>query len=167
MTEYNRKEVLIIEDDVNFSYVLGQFLLVSPHFQENQVALTAVTSGEEAVVAVREHTPDLFVLDMRLDNAWLTALEFAAFAQRFPELASVPIVILTGFPVEEITSTLKRHNVELASQGYQPIEVAAIIQKGNWDVIEATVARVLGLSPKAADTVAATPDAPAEPNFQT
>lgn len=144
--EHNQTEILIIDDDTTFTYVLAQYLLVSDHFQDHRIALTAVTSGEEAIVAVREHTPDLFVLDMRLDNAWLTAFEFAAFARMFPELASVPIVILTGFPADEIHQDLRRHNLQLQAQGYDPIQVEAIIQKGSWELIEATFARAVGVT---------------------
>lgn len=155
MNVYNRKEVLIIDDNTDFSDVFAQYLLVSTHFRENQVAVKAVTSGEEAIVAVRKTTPDLFVLDMRLETAWLTALEFAAFAQMFPELASVPIIILTGFPVEDAQATLRKHNVELVAQGYSPIEVSATIQKGNWDLIESTLAQIL-LDPEESEQPAET-----------
>jgi CheY-like chemotaxis protein len=95
-------EVLLVEDDP------GDVLLVRESFEDHKVGntLTVVSDGVEAMALLRREgqyasarRPDLVLLDLNLPR--MNGSEVLAEIKRDPDLASIPVVVLTTSEAEE------------------------------------------------------------------
>ena len=90
-------EILIVEDDSALREALAQILS-----DEGYVLLSA-RDGLEAVNCLKKgNRPDIILLDLSMPvvNGW----EFRMFQKRDPELARIPVVLITagGYTQEEV-----------------------------------------------------------------
>ena len=90
-------EILIVEDDSALREALAQVL------SDEGYELLAARDGLEAVNCLKKgHRPDVILLDLSMPvvNGW----EFRMFQKRDPELADIPVVLITagGYSREEV-----------------------------------------------------------------
>jgi DNA-binding response OmpR family regulator len=83
----NRKRILIVDDEPGIGKVL------SIHFKNSGLDVTATTSGAEAVELIRNQEPDIVLLDVLMPdvNGMIVLDRVRAFSQ-------VPIIMFTGRP---------------------------------------------------------------------
>ncbi len=82
-------EILIVEDDAALREALGQVLA------DEGYGLASARDGLEAVNYLKKgNRPDVILLDLSMPvvNGW----EFRMFQKRDPELARIPVVIITA-----------------------------------------------------------------------
>src|SRR5919201_1068711 len=81
--------VAIIEDDTEFRNMLRELL------EEEQYRVVAVANGAEALEALREQTvPDVILLDVSMPV--MDGFDFLRFRNEDPQLAQVPVVLVTN-----------------------------------------------------------------------
>jgi DNA-binding response OmpR family regulator len=85
-------KVLVVEDDPSVSR------FVAVRLQREGIETVVVEDGGRAMSAVREHRPDLVLLDITLPNR--DGLEICRELRRDPDLASTPVIILSGLGQE-------------------------------------------------------------------
>src|SRR5512141_2925175 len=90
-------EILIVEDDSALREALAQVL------SDEGYDLLAARDGLEAVNCLKKgHRPDVILLDLSMPvvNGW----EFRMFQKRDPELAQIPVILITagGYTREEV-----------------------------------------------------------------
>ncbi len=83
-----KARILIVEDDP----ALVELLVYN--FKREEFDVLATPDGEEALVMVREKTPDLVILDWMIEG--ISGLEVCRQLRRMPETANVPIIMLTA-----------------------------------------------------------------------
>lgn len=81
------KKVLIVEDDALLSMV-GKRLVQKIGHEVVQV----VDNGKDAIAAVRNHSPDVVLMDVRINGEW----DGIDTAQELQKEFSVPIIYLSG-----------------------------------------------------------------------
>ena len=92
--EFEQKRVVVADNDAEWVELIRTDLSLEGH----QV-VAAVQSGEEAIAAVREHRPDVLVVDERMPPG-LNGVEVARQVRAADP--SVQVVIFTNFDEEEI-----------------------------------------------------------------
>jgi PAS domain S-box-containing protein len=102
--------LLVVEDDVDARERVCRSL------REQSWEVYAAGDGLDGLELMREHRPDLILLDLLLPS--MHGFEFIEAVRRDPESQSIPIVVMTGAEL----SALDRHHL----QG----QVAQILQKG-------------------------------------
>lgn len=85
MTEHARKRIVLIEDDPDIARLLRLEL------DEAGFDLEAFERGATGLTAVREHPPDLVVLDLGLPD-----MDGAEIARRIRRTEALPIIVLTA-----------------------------------------------------------------------
>ncbi|MBX0334392.1 response regulator [Pontibacter sp. HSC-14F20] len=96
-----RLKLLIAEDDV----VIAQNLSLSLESMGYEVC-QAVSSGEELLLQVHQHQPDLIILDITLDGK-LDGIETAALLAK---ATKVPFIFMTAFSDKETIDRAKQTN---------------------------------------------------------
>ena len=86
-------KLLLIEDDAALAELL------SWNFKKEEYDVIQTADGEEALILVREHRPDVILLDWMIDN--LSGIEVCRQLRRDPETANIPIIMLTARGEEE------------------------------------------------------------------
>lgn len=81
------KKVLIVEDD-------PELLELEERFLHKEYETVRASSGEEALVKIREERPDLVLLDVLLPK--MSGFEVCQILRADPGTRSLPIVMLTG-----------------------------------------------------------------------
>lgn len=118
------KKVLIADDNTFIRK------LVCAALQPLGCSILEATNGEEALLAVQEHAPDLVLLDLVMPK--LSGFEVLAALRSREETAGCVVVMLTTAASETDLSEGKRHNVA----GY-------IVKPFNNAELRATVAELL------------------------
>jgi CheY-like chemotaxis protein len=119
-------EILIVEDDSALREALAQIL------SDEGYDLLSARDGLEAVNCLKKgNRPDVILLDLSMPvvNGW----EFRMFQKHYPELAQIPVVIITagGYSREEVAW----------------LEPSALISKPvDLDVLLAVIRRFCGFS---------------------
>jgi two-component system phosphate regulon response regulator PhoB len=85
--------ILVVEDEADIQELL-EYNLMKAGFR-----VDCAETGEEGLVAAREHAPDLVVLDLMLPG--LSGLEVCRRLKSDPDTAEVPVIILTAKGEEE------------------------------------------------------------------
>jgi two-component system phosphate regulon response regulator PhoB len=83
-----RPVVLIVEDES------ALVTLLRYNFEAAGYAVTAASDGEEALLAIAEHKPDLVILDWMLPL--VSGLEVCRQIRRKPETRDLPVIMLTA-----------------------------------------------------------------------
>jgi two-component system phosphate regulon response regulator PhoB len=86
-------KLLLIEDDAALAELL------SWNFKKEEYNVIQTADGEEALILVREHRPDVILLDWMIEN--LSGIEVCRQLRRDPETANIPIIMLTARGEEE------------------------------------------------------------------
>jgi len=87
MTQQQKPRILIVEDDESMALCLGGSL-----DQLGYEVLGTVTTGEEAIAAVKEHLPDLVLMDVVLSGK----MDGIAATEQIHLFSNVPVVYITG-----------------------------------------------------------------------
>jgi CheY-like chemotaxis protein len=120
-------EVLLVEDDP------GDVLMTKEAFEDYKLSnqLHVVTDGVEAMEFLRgtgEHTdaprPDLVLLDLNLPR--MDGREVLQAIKSDPELASIPVVILTTSEAEE--DVLRSYSLHANAYVTKPVDFERFIQ---------------------------------------
>lgn len=101
------KKLLIVEDDKNWSDILGKF--ATDVGTEYRVAV----SGGQAIEIIDDWQPDALILDMLLTGE--TAIALLNELRSYADLASLPIVVCT--------------NIDVKMDDLRPLGVRAILNK--------------------------------------
>ena len=91
--------MLLVEDDPDMSRLLALTL------QSEGVRVVSSADGREALEYLKDHTPDLAILD--IDMPFVTGIEICDRMRRIPRLRPVPVIILTGLR-DESSLTMAR-----------------------------------------------------------
>ncbi len=93
------KRILVVDDDPDIRETLAELL------QEEGYAVTSAAHGGEALLSLRaEPRPGLILLDLMMPimDGW----QFRAEQKKDPELASIPVVIISATGRDELVSSL-------------------------------------------------------------
>jgi CheY-like chemotaxis protein len=86
-TSERQPRILVVDDDANIRELLSQ------EFVEAGYEVQLAGNGREAVAAVRQHRPDLVVLDVMMPE--MNGFDVAAVLKNDPATMDIPIVILS------------------------------------------------------------------------
>ena len=86
-------KLLLIEDDAALAELL------SWNFKKEEYDVIQTADGEEALILVKEHRPDVILLDWMIEN--LSGIEVCRQLRRDPETSNIPIIMLTARGEEE------------------------------------------------------------------
>jgi CheY-like chemotaxis protein len=113
--------VLIIEDD---ALILRMYQKI---FSSQGYHVDVATNGEEGLEKVRSIMPRIVLVDIMMPK--LNGLEFLKKLKADPELAHIPVVVLTNLTgIADAESVLELGAVKFISKSdYKPIEVFDIV----------------------------------------
>ncbi len=83
---------LVIDDDDDMH------TLISDVLRTYDVQVHSALSGHDGLYCMRQHVPDLIILDLCMPH--LTGWELIKRIRDNPSTAGVPIIVLTSFPVD-------------------------------------------------------------------
>jgi CheY-like chemotaxis protein len=115
---FQRKRVLIVDDDVDGADMLAQALEAAGHVVRKE------HDGASAVVAAAQFQPDVVLLDLRLPG--MDGIEVARRLRSYPQLAGVRIVALTGFA--QGSDRNRSAAVGIESHLVKPVDVATVME---------------------------------------
>jgi DNA-binding response OmpR family regulator len=87
-TEDDRPRVLVVEDEPEVA------ALIDLNLRRDGWDVAVATNGLEALDHIREKRPDLLVTDLVMGP--MDGFELIANLERFPDLAGVPVIVLTS-----------------------------------------------------------------------
>ena len=115
-----KKTVLIAEDDESLGNILREKMLAAG------LEALVVNNGEKCVSYVREHKPDLLVLDILMPI--MTGIETLKEIKGDKELENLPVIVLTNFTdVKKISEVLELGVTDYYIKSDNPID--RIIEK--------------------------------------
>ncbi len=95
--------VLVVEDDRTFSHLL------SLHLARHGHQVTIAADGFNGLRVARAERPDLVIMDFRLPD--VDGLVVAEWLAESTQIASTPVILLTGAEQDDIESTIPPANV--------------------------------------------------------
>lgn len=115
------KKILLADDSITIQKVIGLT------FANEDVQLTVVDNGDEALIKAREVTPDLIIADVVMPGK--DGYEVCYSIKHDPKLAHVPVLLLTG-TFETFDETMA---TKVGANGFitKPFESQALIDKVN------------------------------------
>ncbi len=116
------KKILIIEDDV----FLGDMLL--SRLKKNGAAVTLLTSAENEIDYIKEHIPDVVVLDIYLPG--VNGLDFLEMLRKDAITKDISVVVLSNTSKVEDRDRAKNLGAEfLIKAGVTPDEIVEHLGK--------------------------------------
>lgn len=116
-----KPRVLIVEDEP------ALVTLLRYNLEREGFDVSEATDGEEAMVSVAEHRPDLIVLDWMLPH--LSGLEVCRQLRRAPETRTTPIIMLTAKGEEQDrVRGLESGADDYVTKPFSPAEVVARVR---------------------------------------
>ena len=116
--------VLLVDDEPEVTEVLQGF------FKDMGLTCWTAKNSDEALKVITDQTPNLVLLDKRLDGSRLDGFGILDEVGKLPIRSKMKIYIVTGYPDEETEARAK----ELGADGYLvkplPIEKLIGIAKG-------------------------------------
>jgi len=108
--------VLVVDDEAHIQHV------VSLKLRHDGMDVITASDGDEALALAIEHRPDLIVTDFQMPG--LTGLELSIAIREHPELASVPVLMLTarGFGLTD-EQLAQSHIAEVMTKPFSPREM--------------------------------------------
>lgn len=90
------KKVLIIDDEPDMVMFLSTLL------EDNGYDIATAVDGEEGLEKVKSEKPDLISLDLLMPNK--TGIKMYRELRKDPEIADIPVVMVTGFGKDDVPS---------------------------------------------------------------
>jgi len=87
-----RKKILVVDDDVNFSQLLQCAL-------EDDFEVTTAPDGLEGVKLAGSLKPDLILMDVMMPN--VAGIEMVRMLQEEEDIKKIPVIVLTGSHMEK------------------------------------------------------------------
>src|SRR6188508_986066 len=113
-------KILLIEDDISFCKMLGNFLV-----KKSYVVETAFTV-EEAKTKIKSQNFDLIITDLRLPDYDGIQL-LTEFKIEYP---TIPVILMTGYSdVNTAVKAIKNGAADYISKPFNPEEVLLVIAK--------------------------------------
>lgn len=84
----SQKRILLVDDDKNILDILGEYLLTAGY------KVTTASNGDVCLSLIREHKPDLVILDLMLPGK--DGLEITTEIRHDDKLKNTPIIMLTA-----------------------------------------------------------------------
>ncbi len=94
----NQIKILIVEDEAIFALSIKRVLVKSGYH-----VIKPVSTGEEAVEKAKQEKPDLIIMDVTL----IGKMDGFEAANRIRSLFDIPIIIISGYPKEELSDKIK------------------------------------------------------------
>lgn len=107
--------ILIVEDEHDIRAVLTEIL------EDEGYAVASVPNGLEALVFLREHRPQLILLDLGMPV--MTGWEFREQQRLDPALADIPVIVMSATPHLSQTAAA----LQAANCLDKPIELNALL----------------------------------------
>ncbi len=89
MSQNNPPASILVADDIE-----GQRLILEMLLSVDGYDVAAVADGKAALDYLKDHTPDLAILDVRMP--YVSGLDVCARMKRIPRLKEIPVIILTA-----------------------------------------------------------------------
>ncbi len=136
------KTLLLADDSVTIQKVVGIT------FANEDVTLVTVDNGDDAIVRARQIKPDCVLADVSMPG--LSGYELCAAIRAEPELAQIPVLLLTG-TFETYDS---QRAIDAGADGYiaKPFEAQALVER-----VRALLAKPRAVAPPAPKPVVAAP----------
>jgi DNA-binding response OmpR family regulator len=93
------KKILIADDSDSIRSLLEMILTAEAH------EVTQVSDGREALAHLKDHTPDLIILDITMP--FIDGLEVCSRIKRVSRLKATPVIILTAHTDEDTQKKAK------------------------------------------------------------
>src|SRR5262252_8829126 len=113
------KTLLLADDSVTIQKVVGIT------FANEDVELVTVDNGDDALTRARQIKPDLVLADIGMPG--LTGYELCAAIRRDPNLAHIPVLLLTG--TFETYDEPKAREVGASGHIAKPFEAQALVDR--------------------------------------
>lgn len=107
----SNKRILIVEDEIIITFVIRKCLE-----RMGYTVLKSATTGLQAIDAVKEHQPDLILMDIKI-NGEIDGIETMELIRQFSD---VPVVYLTGN--SEHTTQQRAAKTNMAGFLIKPVE---------------------------------------------
>lgn len=117
-----KKKILIVEDDKQIS------ALVNMHMKMSGYDTSITFDGEEAIKAIKEHCPDIIILDLMLPK--LDGWEVCKRLRQEPQTRHLPVIMLTCRT--EIEDKLKGFDLgadDYVTKPFSPRELVARVKR--------------------------------------
>ncbi|MDT7514664.1 response regulator [Rhodoferax mekongensis] len=117
-----KKTILSVEDGVG----LRRLIRMTLEYMGFHVLEAA--DGEEGLSMVREHRPDLVLMDVRMPG--ISGLTASAVMRSDPELSSIPIVMLTAAgATSDIAAGMASGAKAYLVKPFQPVELIEVVTR--------------------------------------
>ena len=114
--------ILVVDDAPEVCESLSRFLAAAGH------RVASAANGREALIQVRNQTPDLIVLDLAMPE--MDGPSFMEVARSYLSLQTLPVVVLTGLGDSPMVERARRLNVSsvLAKGQSTPDEILETVE---------------------------------------
>lgn len=109
------KRVLIVEDDAALRESMAEILVDAGY------AVFEARDGRQGLEEAGAHRPDLILLDLMMPT--MDGWQFRTVQQQVPELASIPVIVMSARPSETGDPGLEG----VAARFPKPFDVAALL----------------------------------------
>ncbi len=138
-----RETVLVVDDERDI------LELVTYNLEKDGYTVAAVTTGEEALTAVRSRRPDLLVLDLMLPG--VDGLEVCRRLKADPKTSGIPIVMLTAKGDEaDVVTGLELGAADYVTKPFSPrvltARIRAVLRRGDAGEDGGSVVRIKHLA---------------------
>ena len=119
----NRKKVLVVDDNQNFSQLLQCAL-------EDDFEVFTAADGAEGVKKATEILPDIILMDVMMPN--VAGIEMARMLTAEEETKNIPVIVLTGSHLDKGTPGLfkqERNVRHFLSKTTPVMEIVSIVKK--------------------------------------
>lgn len=117
-----KKTILSVEDGVG----LRRLIRMTLEYMGFHVLEAA--DGEEGLSMVREHRPDLVLMDIRMPG--ISGLTASAVMRSDPELSSIPVVMLTAAgATSDIAAGMTSGAKAYLVKPFQPVELIEVVTR--------------------------------------
>ncbi|GMU55082.1 MAG: hypothetical protein AMXMBFR33_42280 [Candidatus Xenobia bacterium] len=113
-------EILLVDDDPDILLALNTIFL------NRGYRVRTAQNGEEALQSVREHPPDLILLDLKMPG--VSGHDVMRELKHNPETANIPIVVLTAAPRDDRTVALGMGANTILTKPFSEGELASLVR---------------------------------------
>ena len=122
MTEKSKKNILIIDDETEALESLSSL------FRRHGYGVLTADNGKDGLAFVKEHAPDLIILDLMLPD--IDGSDIAAALLQFPATRDIPIIFLTAIvtKLEQEKAGEMIANRCIVAKPCKPEEILALVR---------------------------------------